>query len=130
MTTIDAGSRATLEGAEPQLFVTDIAAAQRFFATLGFATVFVYGDPPFYGQVARDGARLNLRHVDTPVIDPALRDRETLLSAAITVVDVTALYAEFQRAGIAFFQELRQEPWGASNFIVQDPDGNLVLFAE
>jgi Histidinol dehydrogenase len=32
-------------------------------------------------------------------------------------------------AGIAFFQTLRKEPWGAETFIVKDPDGNLLLFA-
>jgi hypothetical protein len=28
-----------------------------------------------------------------------------------------------------FFQTLRREPWGARDFILRDPDGNLLLFA-
>jgi hypothetical protein len=28
-----------------------------------------------------------------------------------------------------FFQRLETEPWGARNFVVKDPDGNLLLFA-
>ena len=32
-------------------------------------------------------------------------------------------------AGVAFAQPLKHEPWGARDFIVRDPDGNLVLFA-
>jgi hypothetical protein len=28
------------------------------------------------------------------------------------------------------FQTLRKEPWGAETFIVKDPDGNLLLFAD
>ena len=72
------------------------------------------------------------RHVHAPVIDPALRDRESLLSAALTVdraQDIKQLYLEFERAGVPFAQPLKQQPWGAKDFIVKDPDGNLILFA-
>jgi catechol 2,3-dioxygenase-like lactoylglutathione lyase family enzyme len=126
-------TRPVLTAAEPQLFVADIKTACDFFTgKLGFSIVFVYGEPPFYGQVQRDAARLNLRHVDAPLIDPALRDRESLLAASITVAsadDIKQLYLEFQAAGVVFAQPLKHEPWGARDFIVQDPDGNLVLFA-
>lgn len=119
----------TLGAAEPQLFVTDIhAAADYFVQKLGFRLVFLHGDPPFYGQVARDGAALNLRHVDAPLIDPALAAREDFLAASIKTDDVAALYREFQGSGAIFHQHLRQEPWGTT-FIVKDPDGNLFLFA-
>jgi hypothetical protein len=40
-----------------------------------------------------------------------------------------ALFLEFQNAGVTFFQSLKREPWGARDFIVRDPDGNLLLFA-
>jgi hypothetical protein len=105
----------------------------RFFTDkLGFAVAFTYGSPPFYAQVARGGARLNLRHVDQPAIDPVIRDREELLSASMTVETAAAikqLFLEFQAAGVAFHQTLQRQPWGADNFIVKDPDGNLLLFA-
>ena len=47
--------------------------------------MFVYGQPPFYAQVKRDSGLINLRCMDRPVIDPALRDRETLLSSDMGV---------------------------------------------
>ena len=31
--------------------------------------------------------------------------------------------------GVDFFQELKDGPWGARDFIVSDIDGNLLLFA-
>jgi catechol 2,3-dioxygenase-like lactoylglutathione lyase family enzyme len=124
---------AHITGAEPQLFVTDIKTSCDFFtAKLGFTMVFSYGEPPFYAQVKRDGARLNLRHVDRPVIDADVRDREQLLSAALTVATTEAikkLFLDFQAADVTFFQTLKKQPWGARNFIVKDPDGNLLLFA-
>jgi len=117
-------------GAEPVIFVTDIKASCDFYtAKLGFSVAFTYGNPPFYGQVQRDGARLNLRRVKAPVIDPQLRDSEDLLSAAITLDDAKPLFLEYQASGVDFHQRLRTEPWGARTFIVRDPDGNLILFA-
>ena len=116
-----------------ELFVADIKRSCDFFTQkLGFSIVFSYGEPPFYAQVKRDRALLNLKCVDYPVIDPALRDRESLLSADMgidTHEEIKQLFLEFQAAGVTFFQTLRKEPWGAKTFIVQDPDGNLLLFA-
>lgn len=115
--------------AEPQLFVCDIAAARAFYEQkLGFTTRFTYGEPPFYAQVFRDGARLNLRHVDKPLFDNGLR-AEDLLSATIAVDAIKPLFHEYQAAGASFHQTLRTEPWGARTFIVADPDGNLIAFA-
>jgi catechol 2,3-dioxygenase-like lactoylglutathione lyase family enzyme len=119
-----------LVAAEPQLFVTDVGASSEFYSKkLGFTVAFIYGEPPFYGQVFRDGARLNIRHLDEPAINPELRDREHLLSATITVDDAEPLFLEYQTAGVSFHQTLQTEPWGARTFIVRDPDGNLILFA-
>ena len=125
--------RPVITAAEPQLFVADVSASCEFFTQkLGFKIAFVYGDPPFFGQVTRDGARLNLRCVGAPIIDTALKDREGLLSATMTVEsvgEIKQLFLEFQAMGVQFYQALKKQPWGARNFIVRDPDGNLLLFA-
>src|SRR5262249_52930644 len=126
-------TRAFITAAEPQLFVADVKAASDFFVQkLGFKIAIVYGDPPFFGQVRRDGARLNLRSVDGPIIDSVLKDREELISATMTVDtqdEIKQLFGEFQSAGVQFHQALTKQPWGAMNFIVEGPDGNLLLFA-
>jgi catechol 2,3-dioxygenase-like lactoylglutathione lyase family enzyme len=116
---------------EPQLYVSSIEAASAFYVDrLGFKVVLSYGEPPFWAQVARDGGRLNLRMVNGPVFDSGFRSREPdAVSATLTVDEATALFLEFQKAGVTFHQALRTEPWGARTFIVQDPDGNLIAFA-
>ncbi len=99
---------------------------------LGFTIAFTCGEPPFYGQVKRDRAALNLRLVCEPVFAGDIREREQLLSASVTVdsaAEIKELFLQYQDAGVDFFQPLRQEPWGARTFIVRDPDGNLLLFA-
>ena len=119
---------ATIIAAEPQLYVGDAAAAARFYVErLGFTLAFAYGDPVFYAQVRRGGARLNLRATDGPT--GARSDEPDALSATLTVDDAEALFLEFQQAGVTFHQPLRTEPWGARTFIVADPDGNLLCFA-
>ena len=126
-------SKATIVGAEPQLFVTDIQRSCEFFREkLGFSLVFTYGNPPYYAQVGRDVARLNLRCVSGAVIESTVRDREDLLSASMTVAtadEIKLLFLEFKSAGVTFHQTLKKQPWGAKNFVVKDPDGNLLLFA-
>jgi catechol 2,3-dioxygenase-like lactoylglutathione lyase family enzyme len=129
----DARPRPVISAIAAELFVADIKASCDFFTQkLGFSIVFTYGEPPFYAQVNRDRALLNLKCVDYPVMDPALRDRESLLSADMAVdthEEIEQLFLEFEAVGITFFQTLRKEAWGAKTFIVKDPDGNLLLFA-
>ena len=97
---------------------------------LGFAIDFLHGNPPFYASVSRGAARLHLRFVHEPVITPGVREREDgLLSAFLEVDNIKGLFAEYKTAGVDFAQPLRKEPWGASAFIVRDPDGNWICFA-
>jgi uncharacterized glyoxalase superfamily protein PhnB len=125
--------RPILNSIEAQLFVANIKNSCDFYTNkLGFAVAFLYGDPPYYGQVFRDKARLNLRLVCEPVFAGDVRKREHLLSASITVAtanEIKQLFLSYQASGVSFHQALKKEPWGARTFIVSDPDENLILFA-
>jgi uncharacterized glyoxalase superfamily protein PhnB len=119
--------------AEPCLFVTDFIRARDFYVgKLGFTLETAWGDPPFYGLVARGAARLALRHVDEPVFRDGVRERDQLLSASLTLAssaDIDALHAAWAAAGVEIIKPLGDEPWGARTFIIRDPDGNLMLVA-
>jgi len=114
--------RPILSSIEAQLFVANIKSSCDFYTNkLGFAVEFIYGDPPYYGQVVRDNARLNLRLVFEPVFVADVRKREHLLSASITVAtanEIKQLFLSYQAAGVSFHQALKKEPWGARTFIV------------
>ena len=118
---------------EPEIYVSDFDTARAFFTEkLGFEVVFTYGEPPFYGQVRREKALLNIRLICEPVFVGDVREREELVSAGFTLgraAAIRTLFAEYQAAGVDFFETLKQKPWGAQTFIVRDPDGNLLLFA-
>jgi catechol 2,3-dioxygenase-like lactoylglutathione lyase family enzyme len=126
-------SKPILSATAAMIYVSDFARARDFYVSkLGFSVEFAYGDPPFYGLVKRDRARLCLRLVCEAVFAGDIREREQLLSADFvvdTAAEIKELFREFQASGVDFFQQLKTEPWGARNFIVRDPDGNLVLFA-
>jgi len=126
-------SSAFLNSTEAQLFVSNIQASCDFYTrNLGFTVAFTYGNPPFYGQVTRGRAKLNLRVVGEPVFAGDIREREHLLSATITIgaaSDLEELFESFQTAEVPLHQTLKTEPWGARTFVVSDPDGNFILFA-
>jgi catechol 2,3-dioxygenase-like lactoylglutathione lyase family enzyme len=127
-----AAPRPVLTSTAAQLFVAGIKTSCDFYTQkLGFAVDFVYGDPPYYGQVSRDRALLALRMVCEPVFTE-VREREHLLSASLTVAtadEIKQLFLTYQATGVRFQQALKKEPWGARTFVVMDPDGNLILFA-
>ena len=123
-----AGTRPTtprpiLSSISAQLFVANIKSSCDFYTNkLGFAVEFVYGDPPYYGQVIRDNARLALRLVCEPVFVGDVRKREHLLSASITVDtanEIKQLFLSYQAAGVSFHQALKKESWGARTFIAR-----------
>lgn len=129
----NAPTRATIVGAEPQLLVTNVERSCAFFCEqLGFEVAFSFGAPAYYAQVHRDAAHLNLRCVERGLTQLPGRERQELLSASMTVAtaaEIKLLFLEFEAAGVVFHQRLKKQPWGARNFIVKDPDGNLLLFA-
>lgn len=122
-----------LSATEAMLFVADFDRARDFYVSkLGFRLAFADGTPPFFGLVQRDQGRLCLRLVRERIFLGDIREREQLLAAAVTVdtaAEIDGLFREYQTAGVDFFQPMKVDGWGSRNFIVRDPDGNLVMFA-
>jgi catechol 2,3-dioxygenase-like lactoylglutathione lyase family enzyme len=120
-----------LKRAIPIVYVSNVQASAAFFRDkLGFRIDFLHGNPPFYGSVSRDGARLHLRFVhETPFVDGVI-DREQLICAFLEVEDIKSLFAEYVAAGVEIADRLKHEPWGGSGFTVRDPDGNPIYFVQ
>jgi uncharacterized glyoxalase superfamily protein PhnB len=115
----------------PMLYVADVRrAAEHYERVLGFEP-FLEGEPPFYAEVRRGGARLALRHTHRRVWDAVARAEEELLwQASIGVRGVKALYLEYVAAGATISTPLRREPWGTCDFAIEDCDGNQLGFFE
>lgn len=79
--------------------------------------------------MVRDAAIICIRQVKSPVMDHGAGDE--LLSAAVAVSNARLLFVELEAKGAIIHRPLRREPWhgqGQGNFIVEDPDGNLIEF--
>jgi catechol 2,3-dioxygenase-like lactoylglutathione lyase family enzyme len=128
-----AAGKPVLTSTEAVAYVSDFRRSCDYYVSkLGFTLEFAFGDPSFYGLVARDKARLCLRAVPEPVFAGDIREREELLSATFTLNSAAAikeLFREFQDSGVEFVHTLKTESWGAQTFMVHDPDGNRILFA-
>jgi predicted lactoylglutathione lyase len=98
-------SQPILTSVAAHLYVRDLKASTDFFTTkLGFTIDFIYGDPPFYGQVSRDNARLALRWMNESFFVEDIRKREDLLSASITLgsaEEIKQLFLTFQEGAVA-----------------------------
>ena len=113
----------------PILFVRDVTKSAGYFRdVLGFAIDFLYGEPPFYGAVSRDGVCIHLRHVHSTNFTELAAREPSLILASFEVVDVSALFDEFSARGADFAQDLVKQEWGGTDFHVRDPDGNVVSF--
>ena len=119
-----------LARAIPVVFVADVRASAEFYRdSLGFSIGFLHGVPPFYGSVSRDGASLHLKFVHDPVFLPGAQDRDAIIMVFVEVENIKALFAEYVAAGVTFTQRLQREAWGGHDFIVRDPDGNMICFS-
>lgn len=118
-----------LRSVTPILFVRDVPAGAAFFRDrLGFGIDFLHGEPPFFGSVSRDGVCLHLRFVREPNF-AALAAREvSLILATIEVSDVRALFEELAARGAEIVQAPTAQPWGGTDMLVRDPDGNVISF--
>lgn len=115
----------------PILFVRAVTASAGFYRDkLGFAVDFLYGEPPFYGAVSRDGVQLHLRYVSQPNFAELAARQESLILATITVSNVRALFEEFEARGVDFSQAVIKQIWGGTDFHVRDPDGNVISFVQ
>ena len=48
----------------------------------------------------------------------------------VTVSDASALFAEYQRAGAEFTQQLSDKPWGMREFGIRTIDGHRLMFGQ
>lgn len=112
-----------LEKLSPIFPARDIAAAEAFYARLGFETV--YRDDAEYLLMKRDGAELHF--FLAPDLDPRCNDH----GAYLRLSDVDALSAEIAALGLPErgaprFHPAQDKPWGMRELALIDPDGNLI----
>ena len=114
-----------LKEASPTLRVADMRRALAFYeGQLGFRCAFKVHDdlhPEIpYAIVQRDRVAIHLQ----------LSKAAGASGCYITVDEVDALYAEFERAGVTIARPIEDSSYGMRDFNVTDADGNILGFGQ
>lgn len=116
----------------PVLFVRDVVAAADFYRDkLGFYYDRLWGEPPDFCMVCRDGLTVMLSQVrtDTEIV-PNWQVVDKMWDAYFWVDDVESIYDEFRQSGTKIDYSLHLKPYGVREFGVQDIDGHDLAFGE
>ena len=123
----------------PELTVEQIEVSLRFYTTAGFSVRFRRADPPFaYLELGQAQLMLEQQHERgwnvTPLDHPLGRG----VNFQIEVPDAGAVRSALVATGITLYREVKDtwysvapnEQKGQREFLVQDPDGYLLRFAQ
>lgn len=111
-------SHATFVSAAPRFLVEDMDHALAFYGQLGFQTTYHDGG---FAIVSRDNVDIHLNASDGPMTSHGV--------CWIAVTNIDALYLEYLPTN-AVRSQPRAQPWGLTEFYIEDPSCNLILFAE
>ena len=104
----------------PDLPVSDEAAAIRYYGdVLGFTI-----------NYAQDGLGVMDRDEITVLLSPRSAEFPGPGRYYVYVRDADALLAELRRRGATVHRDIVSWPWGLRDFVVGDPDGNLITFGQ
>jgi predicted enzyme related to lactoylglutathione lyase len=109
------------EGVTPILNVKDFTASMDYYVTkLGFEKKWDWDDPPTFGCVRRGEVSIFL-------CEGGQGQPGTWMY--VSMDDVDALYAEYQKSGAIIRQPPRNYPWGSREMNVEDLDGHRLRMA-
>lgn len=123
---------AKLVGSAPVLLVRDILASAAYFRDrLGFSYDRLWGDPPDFCMVHRDGlvVMLSQAPVDATLV-PHWQIVDKMWDIYFWVDDAEALYHELQASGALIDYHLGIKPYGVKEFGVQDLDDHDIGFGQ
>jgi catechol 2,3-dioxygenase-like lactoylglutathione lyase family enzyme len=119
-------------GSAGVLLVKDVVAAANYYRDkLGFHYDRLWGEPPDFVILDRDGYSVMLSKVDDPAkVIPHWKVVNQMWNLYFWVDDVDAIYAEMQASGAIIDYTLGVKPYGVKEFGVQDLDGHDIAFGQ
>jgi len=111
-----------------EIFPADRDRTVRFYTGLGFEVAGVSDGPPAYASLRLGDVRIGVCESDA--IEPARRAIPAGTEIVIEVDDIHAIRDHAMKAGISLDEDLKQRPWGLTDFRVSDPDGYYLRFTD
>lgn len=115
----------------PMLAVRDLPATVRFYVEkLGFNCCGLFGDPPVWAELERDGTAIMFNAPPRTEVerDVPLKSKDYQIFYFNTD-DVVALHQEFKSRGVAV-TDLRVTLYEMKEFEARDPDGHWLWFGQ
>ena len=133
MTSQNTTTEQRLFGIAPYFIVDDIFQSAEFYRDkLGFEFNRIWGEPPQFVIVYRDGVRIMLKSIgSTGHVRPNHRVYEDACwDAYIRVKDADSLYEELRSRGVKITREIEDAPYGCRDFDVEDNSGYILCFGQ
>jgi len=123
---------ARLIGSASVLLVRNVVNAANYYRdAMGFSYGKLWGEPPSFVILNRDGMYVMLKQVvDDKLIVPHWTISEKLWNIYFWVSDVDGLYSELVRRGAKKDYELCNQSYGCREFGTQDLDGYDIGFGQ
>jgi uncharacterized glyoxalase superfamily protein PhnB len=133
MTNSAAGTGQKFYGVTPYFIVDDIHASAEFYRDkLGFEFNQIWGEPPQFVIVRRDGASIMLKSIESTghsrpnySVHP-----NACWDAYISVKDADALYQELRSRGVKIVREIENTYYNCRDFDVEDNSGYIIGFGQ
>lgn len=121
-----------LTGVAPVLLVRSVVASAEYFRDrLGFSYDRIWGDPPDFCMVRRDGLVVMLAEAaPAAALVPHWRIVDQMWNAYFWVRDAEALYEEFKASGATIDYHLGIKAYGVKEFGIQDLDDHDIGFGQ
>src|SRR5262249_49416605 len=117
------------KSAVPVIATADIRATVDYYVrVLDFKEHFLFGDPPVYAGVERDGVLLYIS-LDADLA-AAIRSSNLHPDIFLWVQNIDQVHEEHKRRGANIVGPISDRPWDARQYTIQDPNGYYVKVAE
>lgn len=121
-----------LTGSAPILLVKDVVTSANYYRDkVGFSYDRLWGDPPGFCILNRDGYNLMLSRVhDSKDIRPHYKIVQNMWNVYFWVDDATKMYEEMKQSGARIDYHLGKKDYGCLEFGIQDVDGYDIAFGQ
>ena len=125
-------SKENLIACAPVLLVKHVIEAANYYRdTMGFNYDKIWGEPPAFVILNRDGMYVMLRQTDDPKhVIPHWKVSDKLWNIYFWVSDIDALYSEFVSRGAPIDYGICEQPYGCREFGTQALDGYDIGFGQ
>jgi len=113
----------------PVISTADIRSTLEWYKrVLGFREHFVFGEPPVYAGLERDGVLLYITH--DPTMTSMLRTTALHPDIFLWVEGVDEAFEEHVSRGAKVVEAVQDRAWDARQYVIEDPNGYRLKIAE